>query len=137
MCDPVSGTLMAIGAVTQIAGGVMGMSADNKIAKGQYESQVVSAQQQRVQQIRHARIRAAQITQAAANTGAQESSSAISGAGNAVQTANQNIGVLGNEQKLAMNVLGAQEQANTSSLIEGIGSVFESAGAKLQGSQDG
>lgn len=115
--------LELVGAVVSIAGGLMGAAAANRENKARQAMANVQQQNQRLDQVRAARIKQAQIIQAGANQGAgtTESSSVVTGASGAVGQAESNVAYIANQWNVSKSIFSAQRAQIQAKGIEDIG----------------
>lgn len=113
MCDPVTAialTAMVIGTGVSTYSSVEASSNAKKAEQMKQRQAEVAAQRERTQQIRQARIKRAQILQSAANQGASDSSSAVSGASGVMSQAYGNIQYINDQEMLGKSVSSAQQK---------------------------
>lgn len=129
--DPISIGIMAAGTLMSIGGGIMGQQAQKKAMQAQQRQADLEAQNQKLQQIRQARIARANIIQAGENQGAGGSSSVTGGASGTLANAEQNIQYIGDQEHLSNVVASAKNQMADAEGIQKLGGSLQNIGGTV------
>ena len=124
--------LAAIGTATQVASGVIQNDAARDAERARRGSEELTAQRQRLQAVREARIRRAEVASAAEARGAA-STSAAAGAQASIGTQLQsNLGFIESQTQANRTIGDAQLRSNRAGLIASVGSELSNFGSSFE-----
>lgn len=129
--DPISIGLMVAGLAVSAAGTVMGAQAQSKELAGRQALSNLQAQNERLDQVRQGRIRAAQIVQGGANQGAGESTALTGGVQSVQGQVESNVQQIGQQQGIVNSIFDAQKSYNNSQTVQQIGGAVSGLGKTL------
>lgn len=128
--DPVSIGFEIAAAVAAVSGALVTAHGQQQELKGKQALSALQSQTDRLNQVRQARIRMAQIEQMGVNQGAGESSSVTTGTSGVQGQAESNIQSIGAQQGLINNIFSAQQTITTGNAIGQVGGALR-AGAEI------
>lgn len=129
--DPISIGLMVAGTAISAYGAVKSSAAQAEQLRAKQAMANLQSQNERLDQIRQARIKSAQIQQMGSNQGAGESSSVTTGVSGAQGQAESNIGYINNEGSIVNNIFKDERNIGEGKGLEAIGGDVKKVGSTL------
>lgn len=126
---PIAIAAMAVGSLVQTYSGFEQAAAQRRMARAQQSQVDIETQNQRLEQVRQARIASARSIQMANNQGSSESSSSTTAASNFGQQAESNIGYLDSMQVASQNITQARVAMANAQGIGALGNGISNIGS--------
>lgn len=129
--DPISIGLMVAGTAISALGALKSQGAEAQQMRARQAMTNIQAQNERLDQVRQARIKQAQIVQMGNNQGAGESSSVTTGASGVQGQAESNIQYIGAQQNAINDIFSADRAKMDGGAISSIGGAVSGMGRTL------